>query len=70
MDLPKNALRYLYMLEAGALARDPDERDRLSGDWSPEERARVAEECRDKALLYADEADRLAATVGTEAPVR
>lgn len=59
MELPKNALRYLYMLEAGALAGHPDERDRLAADWSSEERRVVAEECREKAALYAAEADRL-----------
>ena len=59
MDLPRNAHRYLYMLEAGALARDPNERDRLAADWSPDERRLVAEECREKARLYAEEADRL-----------
>jgi hypothetical protein len=59
MDLPKNAHRYLYVLEAGALAADPDERDRLSADWTPDERRRVAEECRLKARLYTDEADLL-----------
>lgn len=57
--MPKNAHRYLYMLEAGALARDPNERDRLAADWSPDERLLVAEECREKARLYAEEADRL-----------
>jgi hypothetical protein len=61
MELPKNAHRYLYMLEADALARDPDERARLSADWSPEERRRVGEECREKARLYSEEADRLSA---------
>ena len=59
MDLPKNAHRYLYVLEAGALASDPDERDRLSADWTPEERRVVAEECRQKARLYSDEANLL-----------
>jgi hypothetical protein len=64
MDLPRNALRYFYLLDAGALARDPKERDRLVGDWTPEERARVAEECNDKARLYAVEAERLTAPPG------
>ena len=59
MELPRNAYRYLYMLEAGALATDPDERDRLAADWSPDERRVVAAECREKARLYAEEADRL-----------
>jgi cytosine/adenosine deaminase-related metal-dependent hydrolase len=59
MELPKNAHRYLYMLEAGALARDPDERDRLAADWTPDEQRLVAEECREKARLYTEEADRL-----------
>ena len=59
MELPKNAMRYLYMLEAGALAGHPDERDRLAADWSSEERRLVAEECRAKAALYAAEAERL-----------
>jgi hypothetical protein len=59
MDLPKNAPRYLYMLEAEAFERDPAERDRLSADWSPVERERVALECREKARLYAEEAERL-----------
>lgn len=64
MDLPRNALRYFYLLDAGALARDPDERDRLTGDWTPEERARVAEECNDKARMYAVEAERLGDSPG------
>jgi hypothetical protein len=59
MDLPKNAPRYLYLLEAETFERDPDERDRLSGDWTPGERERVALECREKARLYAEEAVRL-----------
>ena len=59
MDLPKNAPRYLYLLEAEAFERDPDERDRLTGDWTHAERERVALECREKARLYADEAARL-----------
>jgi hypothetical protein len=65
MDLPRNALRYFYLLDAGALARDPDERDRLTGDWTAEERARVAEECHDKARMYAVEAERLQVSSGT-----
>jgi hypothetical protein len=59
MELPNNAARYLYMLEAGALAGHPDERDRLAADWNPDERRAVAEECRAKARLYAAEANRL-----------
>jgi hypothetical protein len=59
MDLPKNAPRYLYLLEVEAFERDPGERDRLSGDWLPAERERVALECREKARIYAEEAARL-----------